>query len=50
VEVQATFPSDGEALELVQQGKRLLHDVPQLAQALDVGLPFAGDDRQDPAP
>lgn len=38
MEVQATFPVDGEPCELVLQGERLLHDVTQLARALDVGL------------
>ncbi|MGW4698669.1 hypothetical protein ACWEO1_40625 [Kitasatospora cineracea] len=38
MEVEATFPADGEALELVQQREGLLHDVTELAQATDVGL------------
>ncbi|MFF8096868.1 hypothetical protein [Streptomyces sp. NPDC016675] len=49
MEVEAWFPADGEALEPVQQSAGLLHDVSDLAQALDIGLALSGDDRQDPA-
>ncbi len=33
-----TFPAEGEAAELMQQGEGLLDDVAQLAQAFDAGL------------
>lgn len=36
VEFEASFPSDGEALELVEEGEDLLDDVAEFAQALDV--------------
>jgi len=49
VQVEASFPADGQAFELVEQGEGLLHDVAELAQALDVRAALAGDDRQDPA-
>lgn len=49
VEFGAAFPADGEALEVVEQGEGLLHDVAELADALDVRGAFAGDDGQDPA-
>lgn len=49
VEFGAAFPSDGESFEVVEQGEGLLDDVAELAQALDVRGPLAGDDRQDPA-
>jgi len=31
------FPADGKALEVVEQGEGLLHDVAELADALDIG-------------
>ncbi len=49
MEFEASFPSDGETFELVEQGERLLDDVAELAQALDVRGTLEGDDRQDPA-
>lgn len=49
MEFKASFPSHGEAFELVEQGEGLLDDVAELAQALDVRGALAGDDRQDPA-
>jgi hypothetical protein len=49
VEFGSAFPADGEAFELVEQGEGLLHDVADLAQALDVRGALAGDDRQDSA-
>ncbi|MDF9817207.1 hypothetical protein M2266_006520 [Streptomyces sp. SPB162] len=49
MEFGAAFPTDGQALELVEQGEGLLHDIAELAQNLDVRGPLAGDDRQDPA-
>ncbi|GAA3034061.1 hypothetical protein GCM10020229_51870 [Kitasatospora albolonga] len=50
VEVEASFPAGGEALELMEQGERLLDDVAELVEAADVGLTSAGDDGQDPTP
>ncbi|MGW2618017.1 hypothetical protein [Streptomyces sp. NPDC001500] len=41
MEFDASFPSDGEAFELEEQGEGLLDDVAELAQALDV-LPLVG--------
>lgn len=41
MQVEAAFPAGGEALELVRQGKGLLHDVAELARALDVALALA---------
>ncbi|GAA3846032.1 hypothetical protein GCM10022403_092250 [Streptomyces coacervatus] len=49
MEFGSAFPADGEAFELVEQGEGLLHDVAELAQALDVRGALVGDDRQDPA-
>lgn len=49
MEFGSAFPADGEALELVEQGEGLLHDVSELAQALDVRGALAGNHRQDPA-
>lgn len=49
MEFKASFPSHGEAFELVEQGEGLLDDVADLAQALDVRGALARDDRQDPA-
>lgn len=48
MEFGSAFPEDGEALELLEQGDGLLHDVAEFAQALDVRGALAGDDRQDP--
>jgi hypothetical protein len=47
VEFEASFPAHGEAFELVEQGEGLLHDVAELAQALDVRGAPAGDHRHD---
>ena len=49
MEVEAAFPADGEAFELVQEGEGLLDDVAELAEAVDVGVAAAGDDGQDAA-
>lgn len=49
MEFGSEFPPDGEALELVEQGEGLLHDVAEFTQALDVRGALAGDDGQDPA-
>ncbi|GHE38550.1 hypothetical protein GCM10017778_22320 [Streptomyces vinaceus] len=49
MQVEAAFPADGEAFELVELGEGLLDDVAELAEADDVGLAAAGDDGQDPA-
>lgn len=49
VEFGASFPSDGESFEVVEQGEGLLEDVAECAHALDVRDAFAGDHRQDPA-
>jgi hypothetical protein len=48
VEFGSAFPMDGKAFELVKQGEGLLHDVTEVAQALDVRGALVGDDRQDP--
>ncbi len=45
MQVEAAFPADSEAAELVQQGDGLLDEVAQLAQALDALAPPGGDDR-----
>ncbi|WP_434100467.1 hypothetical protein [Streptomyces werraensis] len=42
VEFGAAFPADGEAFELVEEGKGLLDDVAELAQPLDVRGALAG--------
>lgn len=47
MEFETSFPADGEALELVEQGEGLLDDVAELAQALDVRGALAGYHRQD---
>ncbi|MGW7456409.1 hypothetical protein [Streptomyces sp. NPDC054797] len=49
MEFGAAFPADGEAFELVEQGEGLLHDVAELAHALDVRASLAGDHGSDPA-
>lgn len=49
MEFGAAFPADGEALELVEQGEGLLHDIAELAHALDARGALTGDDGQDPA-
>ncbi|MEV7890429.1 hypothetical protein ACWD3I_46250 [Streptomyces sp. NPDC002817] len=49
MEFKASFTSDGEAFELVKEGKGLLDDVAEFAQALDVRGALTGDDRRDPA-
>lgn len=50
MEVEASFPAGGEALELVERGEGPLDDVAELAEAADVGLASTEDDRQDPTP
>ena len=37
VEFGAASPADSEAPEVVEQGEGLLHDVAELADALDIG-------------
>ncbi|MGW7244428.1 hypothetical protein [Streptomyces sp. NPDC054804] len=49
MEFEASFSSDGEVFELVEQGERLLDDAAELAQALDVRGARAGGHRHDPA-
>ncbi len=49
MEVEAAFPSHGEAFGLVQEGEGLLDDVAELARAVDVGGTALGDDGQDAA-
>jgi hypothetical protein len=49
VEVEASFPPDGESFELVEQGEGLLDDVAEFAQAVDIGVAASGDDGQDAA-
>ncbi|MYQ37795.1 MULTISPECIES: hypothetical protein [unclassified Streptomyces] len=49
MEFDASFPSDSETFELVEQGEGLRDDVAVLAQALDVRGALEGDDRQGPA-
>jgi hypothetical protein len=39
MQVEAAFPADCESFELIQEGEGLLHDVAELAQAVDVGWP-----------
>ncbi len=43
--VEAAFPPDGQAAELVQQGEGLLDDVAQLAETFDAGGFAFWDDR-----
>ncbi len=50
VQFEASFPADGQALEVVQEREGLLDDVAELSQAVDVRGALAGDHRQDPAP
>jgi len=45
VDVEASFPADGEAPELVEQGEGLFDDVPHLADAFDSLRSASGDDR-----
>ncbi|GHG98505.1 hypothetical protein GCM10018780_24300 [Streptomyces lanatus] len=40
MEFGAAFPADGEALEVVEQGEGLLHDIAEFAYALDVRDPL----------
>ncbi|MFJ9249585.1 hypothetical protein [Streptomyces sp. NPDC101776] len=40
MEFGAAFPAGGETSELVEQSEGLLHDVAELAQALEVGGPL----------
>lgn len=47
VDVESSFPSDGQAAVLVEQGECLFHDVPEPAQSLDAGGAAAGDHRHD---
>lgn len=49
MEFGSAFPTDGEPPELVKEGKGLLDEVAELAQAVDVRGALAGDDGQDPA-
>lgn len=49
MEFDASFPTHGEAFELMEQGEGLLDDAAELAQALDVRSALAGDHRHDPA-
>lgn len=50
MQVEASFPAAGQALEVVQEREGLLDDVAELAEALDVRGAFAGDHRQDAPP
>ncbi|MFD6282032.1 hypothetical protein ACFWFI_41720 [Streptomyces sp. NPDC060209] len=43
VEFDASFPTHGEAFELMEQGEGLLDDVAELAQALDVRSALAAE-------
>ncbi len=45
VDVEASFPTDSQPAELMQQGEGLLHDVAQLAQAFDTAGPGLRDNR-----
>ncbi|GGU43613.1 hypothetical protein GCM10010244_82110 [Streptomyces coeruleorubidus] len=47
MQVEASLPADGQALEVMQEREGLLHDVTELAQIFDVGGALAGDHRQD---
>jgi hypothetical protein len=47
VQVEPPLPTDGQALEVVQERESLLDNVAELAQALDVRGALAGDHRQD---
>ncbi|TYC68194.1 hypothetical protein EH183_40890 [Streptomyces sp. CB01881] len=47
MEVETSFPADGETLELVESVEGLLDDVAQFAEADDVAFPLAGDDWQE---
>lgn len=49
MEFEASFPSDGEAFELMEEGEGLLDDIAEFAQALDARGALAGNDRHDPA-
>lgn len=49
MEVEASFPADGETFELVELGECLLDDVAKLPEADDVALAPAEDHRQDVA-
>ncbi|WP_412104321.1 hypothetical protein [Streptomyces europaeiscabiei] len=40
MEFEASFPSDAEAFELVEEGEGLLDDVAEFAQALMFGAPL----------
>ncbi|MDQ1024631.1 hypothetical protein QF035_002213 [Streptomyces umbrinus] len=48
MEFGSAFPPDSEPFELVEQSEGLLHDVAELAHALDVRGALTGNDRQDP--
>lgn len=50
MQVKASFPADGQALEVMQELESLLDDVAELAEVLDVRGALAGDHRQDAAP
>lgn len=49
MQVEPSLPADGQALEVMQERKGLLHDIAELAQALHVRGTLAGH-RQDAAP
>lgn len=49
MEFEASLPSHGQALELVEQRERLLEDVAELVPAIDVRGAVAGDHRRDAA-
>lgn len=50
MQVEASFPADGQALEVVQERESLLDDVAERAQVLDVRGALTGDHRQDAPP
>ena len=47
MQVEASLPADGQALEVMQERESLLDDVAELAEVLDVRRTLAGDHRQD---
>lgn len=47
MQFKTSLPADSEAFELVEQGEGLLHDITELAQALDVRGALAGDHWHD---
>ncbi len=50
MQVEESFPADGQALEVVHEREDLLDDIAELRQAPDVGGALAGDHWQDPEP